>query len=57
MCSRNTEDHLKLSKWFPPTTTQLLSSGLGTSGNDMKKSEKGGGTFLKKIYLTMVALH
>lgn len=49
MCSGNIEDHLKLSEWYPPTITELLSSGLGTPGNYMKKSGKGGGSFFKKI--------
>lgn len=31
------EDDLKLSEWFSPTTTEWLSSGLGTPGNDKKK--------------------
>lgn len=40
MRSGNIEDHLKLSEQFPSTTTELLSSGLGTPGDDTKISEK-----------------
>lgn len=57
MCSGNIEDHLKLSEWYPPTTIELLSSGLGTPGKDTRKPGKGGGSSFKKAYSIIVALH
>lgn len=43
---------------FSPTITALLSSGLGTPGNNTKKTEKGDRTiFFFLNHLTMVALH